>query len=226
MENENGEDTNDEGSEARDGINRYARAARALARSDKIGAKTLADREFMSKTTAERCLRGPLRAGSFLRECAGRAWLLRLRSLQLCWTGLRALSIIWSPRGAFLGAPVAFFVVVSLAALALWAALSWKFDAQISSRDAIIAAKESVIEAQDATIKFQGGLIAEYKNKLQIPTEAGEDWRLAPEQKTIPTKELKSKIDTFSKIIIYTVSEREPKQYTEAIYRYNARDWY
>jgi hypothetical protein len=38
------------------------------------------------------------------------------------------------------GAPVAFSVFVLLAGLALWGALSWKFDAQVSSRDAIIGA--------------------------------------------------------------------------------------
>jgi hypothetical protein len=36
--------------------NRYARAARVLAKNDKIDVKTLADRAFMSESTAERCL--------------------------------------------------------------------------------------------------------------------------------------------------------------------------
>jgi hypothetical protein len=36
--------------------NRYTRAARVLAKDDTIDAKTLADRAFMSETTAERCL--------------------------------------------------------------------------------------------------------------------------------------------------------------------------
>jgi hypothetical protein len=36
--------------------NHYTRAARVLAKSDTIDVKTLADRAFMSETTAERCL--------------------------------------------------------------------------------------------------------------------------------------------------------------------------
>jgi hypothetical protein len=36
--------------------NRYTRAAWVLAKDDTIDAKTLADRAFMSETTAERCL--------------------------------------------------------------------------------------------------------------------------------------------------------------------------
>ena len=36
--------------------NRYARAARVLAKNDKIDVKTFADRAFMSESTAERCL--------------------------------------------------------------------------------------------------------------------------------------------------------------------------
>jgi hypothetical protein len=36
--------------------NRYTRAARVLAKNDTIDVKTLADRAFMSETTAERCL--------------------------------------------------------------------------------------------------------------------------------------------------------------------------
>jgi hypothetical protein len=36
--------------------NRYARAARVLAKDDAIDVKTLADRAFMSETTAARCL--------------------------------------------------------------------------------------------------------------------------------------------------------------------------
>ena len=39
---------------AREG-NRYTRAARVLARDDAIDVKTLADRAFMSETTAARC---------------------------------------------------------------------------------------------------------------------------------------------------------------------------
>jgi hypothetical protein len=35
--------------------NRYTRAARVLAKNDKIDVKTLADRAFMSETTAARC---------------------------------------------------------------------------------------------------------------------------------------------------------------------------
>jgi hypothetical protein len=41
-------------SEQREG-NRYTRAARVLAKNDKIDVKTLADRAFMSETTAARC---------------------------------------------------------------------------------------------------------------------------------------------------------------------------
>jgi hypothetical protein len=36
--------------------NRYTRAARVLAKNDKIDVKTLADRAFIGETTAERCL--------------------------------------------------------------------------------------------------------------------------------------------------------------------------
>jgi hypothetical protein len=36
--------------------NRYTRAARVLAKDDTIDVKTLADRAFMSETTAARCL--------------------------------------------------------------------------------------------------------------------------------------------------------------------------
>jgi len=113
------------------------------------------------------------------------------------------------------GAPVAFGAFVLLAGIGLWLALSWKFGAQIESRDSIIAAKDSVIGARDATIKFQDALIAEYKNKLQIPTETGEDRRLAPEQKRILVREIRAKIDKFSKIVIYATSEREPRQYAK-----------
>jgi len=113
------------------------------------------------------------------------------------------------------GAPVAFSAFVVLAAILLWVALSWKFDAQIGSRDATIAARESVIGARDATIKFQDALIAEYKNKLQIPTETFEERRLAPEQKRILAKELRAKIERFPKIVIYATGEHEPRQYAK-----------
>jgi hypothetical protein len=113
------------------------------------------------------------------------------------------------------GAPVAFCAFVLLAAIGLWAALSWKFDAQIASRDSMIAAKDSVIGARDATIKFQDALISEYKNKLQIPTEMGEDRRLAPEQKRILVREIRAKIEKFPKFVIYATSEREPRQYAK-----------
>jgi hypothetical protein len=36
--------------------NRYTRAARVLAKDDRIDVKTLADRAFMSETTAARCI--------------------------------------------------------------------------------------------------------------------------------------------------------------------------
>jgi hypothetical protein len=36
--------------------NRYARAAKVLAKNERIDVKTLADRAFMSETTAARCL--------------------------------------------------------------------------------------------------------------------------------------------------------------------------
>jgi hypothetical protein len=113
------------------------------------------------------------------------------------------------------GAPVAFVAFVFLVGIGLWFALSWKFTTQIESRDAIIAARDSVIGARDSTIKFQDALIAEYKNKLQIPTETGEDRRLAPEQKRILARELKVKMERFPKIIIYAASEREPRQYAK-----------
>jgi hypothetical protein len=113
------------------------------------------------------------------------------------------------------GAPVAFSAFVLLASIGLWFALSWKFGAQLESRDSVIVAKESVIAARDATIKFQDALIAEYKNRLQIPTETGEDRRLTPEQKRILTKEFKAKQEKLSKIIIYAINEREPRQYAK-----------
>ena len=113
------------------------------------------------------------------------------------------------------GAPVAFVVFVFLVGIGVWFALSWKFNSQITSRDSIIAARDSVISARDATIKFQDALIAEYKNKLQIPTETGEDRRLAPEQKRILAKEIRAKMEKFPKIVIYTASEREPRQYAK-----------
>jgi hypothetical protein len=105
-------------------------------------------------------------------------------------------------------APGPFALCVIMAGLILWGALSWKFDAQIASRD-------SIIGARDATIKFQDALIAEYKNRMQIPTETGEDRKLAPEQKRILGRELKAKIDKFPRLIIYAVSEREPRQYAK-----------
>jgi hypothetical protein len=43
------------GQPERDG-NRYTRSARALAKDDTIDVKTLADRAFMSESTAARCL--------------------------------------------------------------------------------------------------------------------------------------------------------------------------
>jgi hypothetical protein len=113
------------------------------------------------------------------------------------------------------GAPVAFGAFVLLAAIGLWFALSWKFGAQIDSRDSIISAKDSVIGARDATIKFQDALIAEYKNRLQIPTETGEDRRLTPEQKRILTREIRARKERFLKMVIYATSEREPKQYAK-----------
>jgi hypothetical protein len=53
---ENGED--DEGTDEKPASegNRYTRAARVLAKNDTIDVKTLADRAFMSETTAARCL--------------------------------------------------------------------------------------------------------------------------------------------------------------------------
>jgi AraC-like DNA-binding protein len=44
-----------EGKPASEG-NRYTRAARVLAKNDKISMKELADRAFMSESTAARCL--------------------------------------------------------------------------------------------------------------------------------------------------------------------------
>jgi hypothetical protein len=86
-------------------------------------------------------------------------------------------------------APAAFFVFVALSALGAWAALSWKDSAQISSREAIIAAR-------DATIKFQDGLIAEYKNRVQLP-ETGKDRTLVPEQRRLLANGLRAKADEF-----------------------------
>jgi hypothetical protein len=113
------------------------------------------------------------------------------------------------------GAPVAFFTCVLLVAIGLWFALSWRFGAQIDARDSIITARDSVIAARDATIKFQDALIAEYKNRIQIPTEAGEDRKLTPEQKRILARQLREKLDKFPKIVIYATSEREPRQYAK-----------
>src|SRR5438309_2853377 len=78
-------------------------------------------------------------------------------------------------------APGSFVLVTVAAILLIWVGLSWKFDAQIASRDSIIASR-------DATIKFQEGLIAEYKNRVQLP-EAGEDRKLTLEQKRILSRE-------------------------------------
>src|SRR5258708_34270869 len=74
-------------------------------------------------------------------------------------------------------APVAFGVFVILAAAIIWWALSWKFDAQISSRDSIIASR-------DATIKFQDGLLTEYKSRVQFPAPESER-TLTPTQRRI-----------------------------------------
>jgi hypothetical protein len=104
-------------------------------------------------------------------------------------------------------APVAFGAFVVLVALVIWAALSWKFDTQISSRDAIIAAR-------DATIKMQDGLIGEYKNRVQLP-EAGEDRKLTPEQRRIIANGLRSNPEEFKTFVIYAVDEREPRQYAK-----------
>jgi hypothetical protein len=84
-------------------------------------------------------------------------------------------------------APGPFALSTIMVGLILWGASSWKFDAQIASPG-------SIIGARDATIKFQDALIAEYKNRIQIPTESGEDRKLAPEQKRILTKELRAKL--------------------------------
>jgi hypothetical protein len=110
-------------------------------------------------------------------------------------------------EGRVSDAPIAFTVFVLLGGLALWAALSWKFDAQLSSRDAIISSR-------DATIRFQEGLISEYRNRVQIP-EAGEDRKLAPEQRRILAREFRLKADKFKVIVIYAVSEREPRKYAK-----------
>jgi hypothetical protein len=88
------------------------------------------------------------------------------------------------------------------------ASISWKFDAQINSRD-------SIISSRDATIKFEEGLIAEYKNRVQLP-EAGEDRKLTPEQKRILSHEFRVSADKLLKpFVIFAVSEREPKQYAK-----------
>jgi hypothetical protein len=105
------------------------------------------------------------------------------------------------------GAPVAFFVFVILFCALIWAALSWKFDAQITSRDSIIASR-------DATIKFQEGLISEYKIRVQLP-EAGEDRKLTPEQKRILSHEFQVSADKIRPFVIFAVAEREPKKYAK-----------
>jgi hypothetical protein len=104
-------------------------------------------------------------------------------------------------------APVAFGVFVLLAALVLWAGLSWKFDAQIASRDSIIASR-------DGTIKFQEGLISEYKHRVQLP-EAGEDRKLTPEQKRVLTHELHINASKLNPLVIFAVAERESKNYAK-----------
>jgi hypothetical protein len=104
-------------------------------------------------------------------------------------------------------APVAFGVFVLLAALVLWAGLSWKFDAQIASRDSIIASR-------DATIRFQDGLLGEYKTRVQLP-EAGEDRKLTPEQKRVLTHEIHINASKLSPLVIFAISERESKKYAK-----------
>src|ERR1700756_1298971 len=110
--------------------------------------------------------------------------IFRLSGAATMWNWIKSFLDYISAEGRVVtGAPVAFSAFVLLASLGIWFALSWKFTAQIDSRDSIIAARDSVIAARDATIKFQDALIAEYKNRLQIPTETGEDRRLTSEQK-------------------------------------------
>jgi len=112
-------------------------------------------------------------------------------------------------------APGPFALSVIVVGLVLWGALSWKFDAQIQSRDSIIGARDAVIAARDATIKFQDALLGEYKNRLQIPTESGEDRRLTVEQKRILGREFRLKLDKIKTLVVYAIGEREPRQYAK-----------
>lgn len=104
-------------------------------------------------------------------------------------------------------APAAFSVFVVLSALVIWVALSWKFDAQISSRD-------SIISARDATIKFHEGLIAEYKSRVQLP-EPGEERKLTPDQRRIIAHELKLRVNMFKRLVVVYIEEKEPRQYAK-----------
>jgi hypothetical protein len=91
-------------------------------------------------------------------------------------------------------APMAFSVFIVLAALLIWAALSWKFDAQISSR-------ESIITARDATIKFEEGLISEYKSRVQLP-DPGTERNLTPEQRRILAREFRISRERLKRLVI------------------------
>ncbi len=104
-------------------------------------------------------------------------------------------------------APVAFGAFVVLAAFLIWAGLSWKFDAQIDSRDSIIASR-------DATIKFQEGLISEYKSRVQLP-DPGEERTLTPDQRRILAHEFKLKKDELKRLVIMYVDESEPRHYAK-----------
>jgi hypothetical protein len=99
---------------------------------------------------------------------------------------------------------------------------SWKFDAQLNGKDAIITskdeelkAKDGIISARDATIKFQDALLAEYRNKLQIPTEVGQERKLAPEQRRVLFQELSKNIGKFPFIVVYASRDNEARNYAK-----------
>ena len=50
---------------------------------------------------------------------------------------------------------------------------------------------------------------------MQVPSQAGEDRRLAPEQRRVLLRELRTKAAKFPKIVIHALAEREPRQYAK-----------
>ena len=96
-----------------------------------------------------------------------------------------------------LGAPVAFFAFVLLAALALWGALSWKFDSQITSREGnelkgkfamdtpisgVRRSRSDDLAARDICLRNSGGQRDRWRTSWKIP--AGTIQRCAGSRKS------------------------------------------